>query len=530
MKKTCVIGFLGTVLDAGGNLKRWQRWRPSVNICQHEDLQIDRFDLIVEPRYGNIGRTVQQDIESLQENCDVQVHFMPFADPWDFEEVYGKLHSFARSYDFDDDYEYLIHITTGTHVAQICLFLLCESRHIPGKLLQTAPPKRGEPPETATYSIIDLDLSQYSALAERFHEERSDGIAVLKQGIQTKNRAYNNMVDQIELVAASSHAPILLAGETGVGKTQLARRIYELKKQRHMIDGAFVEVNCATLRGDQAMSMLFGHVKGAFTGALQQRDGLLKKADNGLLFLDEIGELGLDEQAMLLRAIEEKVYLPVGSDKPILSDFQLIAGSNRNLQDAVRAGQFRDDLLARINLWSYTLPSLRQRPEDMAPNIQYELQCFSQEHERHVRFDPDALKQFERFAKQAAWPGNFRDLSAAMTRMATLATHGRITKQHVTDEIKRSESNWQHTQGSSDNSQDLVQQLLPQQYQDIDPFDYAQLQYVLQVCQNARSCAAAGRQLFAHSRVKKKSANDSDRLAKYLDRFGLSWDSVHKQI
>src|SRR5262249_21144841 len=116
-------------------------------------------------------------------------------------------------------------------------------------------------------------------------------------------------------------------GPTGAGKSQLARRIYELKVARHQIAGAFVDVNCATLRGDAAMSTLFGHRKGAFTGAVQDRPGLLRAADGGLLFLDEIGELGLDEQAMLLRAVEEKRFLPVGADKEVASDFRLIAGT-----------------------------------------------------------------------------------------------------------------------------------------------------------------------------------------------------------
>lgn len=114
------------------------------------------------------------------------------------------------------------------------------------------------------------------------------------------------MIEQIEKVAIKSRAPILLNGPTGAGKSFLARRIFELKQARHQFSGAFVEVNCATLRGDTAMSTLFGHVKGAFTGARESREGLLRSANGGMLFLDEIGELGADEQAMLLKAIEEK--------------------------------------------------------------------------------------------------------------------------------------------------------------------------------------------------------------------------------
>ena len=104
------------------------------------------------------------------------------------------------------------------------------------------------------------------------------------------------------------------------------------------------------------MSALFGHAKGAFTGAAAARDGLLRSADGGVLFLDEVGELGTDEQAMLLKAIEEKRFLPVGSDTEVGSDFQLIAGTNRDLKAAVAAGEFREDLLARIDLWTFRMP------------------------------------------------------------------------------------------------------------------------------------------------------------------------------
>ena len=140
-------------------------------------------------------------------------------------------------------------------------------------------------------------------------------------------------------VCLRSKAPILLNGPTGAGKSHLAGRIYELRKQKNQLKGNFVEVNCATLRGDAAMSTLLA-TKGSFTGASSDRPGLLKEADGGLLFLDEIGELGLDEQAMLLRALEDKSFLALGSDSLSTSDFQLICGTNRNLIEAVEKGIF----------------------------------------------------------------------------------------------------------------------------------------------------------------------------------------------
>jgi hypothetical protein len=127
----------------------------------------------------------------------------------------------------------------------------------------------------------------------------------LKAGIDTRSPAFNQMIEQIERVAIASPDPILLLGPTGAGKSHLARRIYELKRKRRQLSGEFIAVNCATLRGDDAMSALFGHIKGAYTGAASARRGYLDQADGGVLFLDEIGELGADEQAMLLSAIED---------------------------------------------------------------------------------------------------------------------------------------------------------------------------------------------------------------------------------
>ena len=177
------------------------------------------------------------------------------------------------------------------------------------------------------------------------------------------------------------------------------------------------------------MSTLFGHVKGAFTGAQSARAGLLRAADGGLLFLDEIGELA-DEQAMLLKAIEEKRFLPVGADVEATSDFELIAGTHRDLRQMVAAGTFREDLYARINLWTYELPGLAERREDIEPNLEFELDRFGREQGEQVRFNVEAKRRYLAFATspRAAWAGNFRELSASVTRMATLADAGGLPK------------------------------------------------------------------------------------------------------
>jgi transcriptional regulatory protein RtcR len=523
------IGLVGSVLDAGTGPERWEKWRPTVAICQYEDLVFDRLELLYQPRFTAIFEQLVEDIRRVSPETTVRGHLISCEDPWDFQDVYACLHDFARAYPFDvDDEEYYVHITTGTHVAQICLFLLTEARYFPAKLFQASPPSKwGTGP--GEYDVVDLDLSKYDRLATRFAQEQRESASILKSGIETRNAAFNALIERMERVAVSSKAPILLTGPTGAGKSHLARQIFQLKKAKRQLEGAFVEVNCATIRGDGAMSALFGHFRGSFTGATRDRPGLLRAADGGLLFLDEVGELGTDEQAMLLRALEEKRFLPVGADKEAKSDFQLIAGTNRDLGASVAAGAFREDLLARINLWTFELPPLKERLEDVEPNLRYELEQYAKRNGVNVTFNAEARQRFLRFATgpDAQWSGNFRDLNAAVTRMATLSAGGRITVEAVEDEMERLMRQWAaHSTGAGGGADLLEQCLAPQALAALDPFDRVQLAEVVRVCRKSRSLSDAGRRLFAVSRTLKESSNDADRLRKYLARFNLDWRTL----
>ncbi len=523
--QTVVIGILGTTLDKSHPSQRWERWRPTVAICQQDDLLIDRLELLCPNDAMDLAQSVSADIQQVSPNTRVILHSIQWKDPWDFEEVYNTLFDFCRSYPFNNDEEqYLAHLTTGTHVAQICWFLLTESRHFPGSLIQAAPPKNRDR-SSGRYSIIDLDLSRYDSIASRSQQQTNDGLHFLKGGISTRNAAFNRMIEEIEQIAIHSQAPILISGPTGSGKTQLAKRIYALKHARRQVKGAWISVNCSTLRGDAAMATLFGHTKGAFTGANTERTGLLKSADGGMVFLDEIGELGLDEQAMLLHALEEKCFRPLGSDKEIHSDFQLIAGTNRDLGNAVSTGQFRADLLSRINLWSYPLPGLADRREDIEPNLVFECERFANTHGRKVRFNKEAYQLYMDFAlsPEARWTGNFRDLMSSITRMATLAGPHRIHREIVTAEISRLRTQWN---APSPTHSPLHERLSSEQLQEIDLFDQLQLREVLTVCRQHRTLSAAGRQLFQSSRLRKSSPNDAHRLKQYLARFGLTWQEA----
>jgi transcriptional regulatory protein RtcR len=531
-KPLVVIGFLGTSLDAGGGAGRWEKWRPTVSLGMFEDLWVDRIELLADARrFGELCKQVQSDLVMQSPQTRVVLNDLYLKDPWDFETVYAALMDFVRSYPFDPEREdYLVHITTGTHVAQICWFLLTEARFLPARLLQTSPPRKQRAGDPGSFSIIDLDLARYDRIAQRFAAERMETAQFLKSGIQTRSAAFNRMIDQIERVAVRSKAPILLMGPTGAGKSMLARNLFELKKQRHDLRGRFVEVNCATLRGDGAGSALFGHVKGAYTGAQNERVGHLKSADGGLLFLDEIGELGLDEQAMLLRAIEDKRFLPLGGDREVSSEFQLLAGTNRDLGEAVAQGRFREDLYARLNLWTFYLPGLKERSEDIEPNLDFELERHARLQGERVSFNREARVAYLRFATggEAIWPGNFRDLGASVTRMATLAEAGRITLETVHEEVARLRRLWapQMVGREMAAGETLLHEVLGEAAAELDRFDRVQLAEVLRVCRECRSLSEAGRRLFNVSRERKRSHNDADRLRKYLARFGLSFESI----
>lgn len=182
----------------------------------------------------------------------------------------------------------------------------------------------------------------------------------------------------------------------------------------------------------------------------------------------------------------------------------------------VAEGRFREDLYARINMWRFALPGLAQRREDIAPNVEYELQRFSRSRQTQIRFDKEARERYLTFAcsPQAQWRGNFRELSSSVARMATLAEQGRITLTLVDEEIALLQESWGEARSQ------------PELERELDLFDRRQLETVLEVCRRSASLSEAGRELFAVSRQKKANPNDADRLRKYLARFGLSWENL----
>ena len=211
-------------------------------------------------------------------------------------------------------------------------------------------------------------------------------------------------------------------------------------------------------------------------------------AHKGLIFLDEIEALGLDEQAMVLSALEDQRFYPVGGDQEVKSEFQLIAGTTTDLVERVAKGEFREDLLARINMWSYTLPGLKDRREDIEPNLNYELTKFSSLNNRKMTLNAEARKAYLNYAlsSEARWAANFRDLAASVTRLCTFADGSRIQLESVEREIERLRVGWRMKSGNA-MEEVLLSVMNQSQLSSVDPFDRPSLANAIDVCRQSLS-------------------------------------------
>ena len=231
-----------------------------------------------------------------------------------------------------------------------------------------------------------------------------------------KSAAMKEAVSTARRVAATPW-PVLIYGETGTGKELMARLVHELSPRK---DAEFVEVNCAAIPENLFESELFGHKKGAFTGASRDKRGLFEFAQGGTLFLDEIGELPEHLQAKLLRVLQEKKMTPVGALRPVEVDVRIIAATNRNLKKMAENGEFRQDLYFRLNVFEIHLPPLRERKDDIPDLVNLFLEKYQS---RPVRIDPEAM---DRLVKNS-WPGNVRELEHMIQRLVTLC-RGNVIK------------------------------------------------------------------------------------------------------
>ena len=229
---------------------------------------------------------------------------------------------------------------------------------------------------------------------------------------------------QLGLMAATN-GRVLIYGESGTGKELVAHAIHAMSLRAQE---AFVEVNCAAIPDDLIESELFGHLKGAFAGAQEDKIGKLKKADGGTLFLDEVGDMSLKTQAKVLRALEEQRFEPLGASESSKVDVRVVASTNKNLEQEIERGNFREDLFYRLNVIPFHVPPLRDRREDISLLAEYFMNEFTSAYGRKRKeFSPEAMKMLEAFS----WPGNVRELRNMIERIVIMNPQIRIDARHV---------------------------------------------------------------------------------------------------
>jgi len=236
------------------------------------------------------------------------------------------------------------------------------------------------------------------------------------KGASEAAQAIRDLISRV----ANSNATVLITGESGTGKELVARALHD---ESNRAGGNFVPINCTAIPKELIESELFGHRKGAFTGALNDRIGRFEMAHGGTIFLDEIGDLSMDMQVKLLRVLQERTVDPVGGLKPVHVDVRVVAATHCDLEAAIEAGKFREDLYYRLNVLPLKTPALRQRPDDVPELLAHFAQLCVKPHVRPIAFNEDFLDAL----KSYAWPGNVRELSNLVDRFSTLFTGQKLS-------------------------------------------------------------------------------------------------------
>lgn len=283
-----------------------------------------------------------------------------------------------------------------------------------------------------SYPVRFFQLKE--VLSEAFDQGNNDAHKTVRRdpelfrllsGSSPAIQVVNGFVERV----AQTDATVLILGETGTGKEVVARNIHYKSKRRHK---PFVPVNCGAIPGDLLESELFGHEKGAFTGAISHRQGRFEMAQGGTLFLDEIGDMPLIMQVKLLRVLQERTYERVGSNRSLTADVRVIAATHRNLEDAIREGKFREDLYYRLNVFPIEMPPLRERISDMPVLVDDLVKRMIAESRSGVNLTPAALAKLGDYH----WPGNVRELANVLERLAILHPRGVVDVLDLPKKIK----------------------------------------------------------------------------------------------
>ena len=459
------------------------------------------------------------DIEHTVQICEIK-----YDNIWDIKSCSNNLESILEKHILKTT---KTRTDTSIRKAQVIISLLGSTTAARTALYLTAKRLEREHDGFQLHLVKRLDYDKPTSAARLWAgiDISSSSNGLLRQGVGTQHPTYATTLDRIECVIKTFHdAKILITGPTGAGKSELARLIiaYLQAMNSDMTDNNCISQNIAAISPTLIESELFGHEKGAFTNAANQHQGIFERANNGILFLDEIGELRLDLQAKLLTILDGNPFTRVGGKDQISSKFLLLCGTNKDLRKECAEGRFRKDLYERLNTWHIDVPALKDRPDDIVRALQRELGQWEMAHKKNVMPDRGAREAFLAKAKQCAWEGNFREFHATFLHLALFADENGITEQAIEEEFKHKASQDQSeipssvkTPSDKSNSSESVYDLA----------EMARLACALDVCRKCKTATEAGELLFAaraeSARRKQTGFNGASSLQRIFAQFGL---------
>lgn len=381
----------------------------------------DRIFLFDTPITKKITQEMKRIISKLYPLTQVHILEINIDDPTNYQDIFAGLRRHLREIiEGFQSANFYISVASGTPQMHACWILLASSGEIPARILHVRP-SRFVSRDRPLVSEVDLSSREFPTVRFQYGpilvEETEHDINTVRVqlGIVGDHPSMNRALE-IGAMLAPSQAPILILGETGTGKELVARFIHRLSGRPRE---KFIAINCAAIPTDLVESILFGHKKGSFTGATTDQTGKFDIANEGTLFLDELGELPLTAQAKLLRVLQDGLVEKVGQTKPHKVDIRIVAATNRDLKKLVRQGKFREDLFYRLNVGEVKLPPIRERRSDIPKLALHILDKINSSLRYPKRLSVEALSRLQ----SHIWPGNVRDLENVLERSIRLCRH-----------------------------------------------------------------------------------------------------------
>ena len=447
----------------------------------------------------------------------IQTILVDYKDIWSLQKCSSDIGQVlkGRIRDIDSIKTLVVSLAGGTTAAKTALFLTCR------RMLRDFP--------STTMAVVKgcgFDTPHPRMEYQPVSSTRPQSIGLLAQGVGTRDPVFADALGRLETVILTSRTEkILIVGPTGAGKSELAKLIMAYMKALH---GDVTEENCihqnvAAIAPDLIESELFGHEKGGFTGAIAQHKGIFERANKGVVFLDEIGELPKHLQAKLLTVLDGVPFTRVGGSEPVESSFLLLCGTNVDLQEACERGSFRRDLFERLRAWTVEVPPITARTGDMEVALQRERGEWRTQTGVDVLFaDNDAKAYFMQKVGDYRWPGNFREFHATFVHLALFARNGRITRNDIDAEFRKKEIEQRDSEDEPSVDTSDFSETARTEY---DLAEVARLACALDVCRKCKTASEAGEMLFAaRARMAKDKGtqfNGASSLQRLFAQFGL---------